>query len=424
MLNVCLNLFLYNRIITYVYIMNRKTNLFYLSGNDSNFLTFSNYTEYLTSVFLNTSLKMFMSKFIALNLPFDEDHSIEDFKMFLVCYYENKLTTLRDSFSSNTNTSLITIKPLGYLLEAIKIFFSDIEYNDVITYIGNITEHDYNGTYADTICIIDYNNYNKASVSVDESLKNRENAITINQNDDNKNHLYGWHNELDNLDAEYIPHFDFDDEDTGYFYNSEIKEIEIINNDNENEMTFNCIIPLFDVYNIDHKTYTIKESKNNEIEASFQLSKNDPLAPYKNIPYGIWISPYNIDLHRDPSTHFGQSWSLVISSKFAPFPYGNMQKAKALPDAEDRIEKYTYAQLLADQTKLYASFQDALNKIQILQDKVDNLSKALDSIATYTNIDDIRQTIANLPNTIDSRINDQTKELREIITNLKWKNIG
>ena len=204
--------------------MNRKTNLFYLSGNDSNFLTFSNYTEYLTSVFLNTSLKMFMSKFIALNLPFDEDqHSIEHFKMFLVCYYENKLTTLRDSFSSNTNTSLITVKPLGYLLEAIKMFFGDIEYNDVITYIGNITEHDYNGTYADTICIIDYNNYNKASVSVDESLKNRENAITINQNDDNKNHLYGWHNELDNLDVdnvEYKPHFDFDDEDTGYFYNS------------------------------------------------------------------------------------------------------------------------------------------------------------------------------------------------------------
>ena len=231
--------------------MNRKTNLFYLYGNNSNFLTFSNYTEYLTSVFLNTSLKMFMSKFIALNLPFDEDQlSIGNFKMFLVCYYENKLTTLRDSFSSNTNTSLITVKPLEYLLEAIKMFFGDIEYNDVITYIGNITEHDYNGTYADTICIIDYNNYNKASVSVDESLKNRENAITINQNDDNKNHLYGWHNELDNLEVEYKveykPHFDFDDEDTGYFYNSEIKEIEIINNDNENEMTFNCIIPLFD----------------------------------------------------------------------------------------------------------------------------------------------------------------------------------
>lgn len=424
MLNVYLNLFLYNRIITYVFIMNRKTNLFYLSGNDSNFLTFSNYTEYLTSVFLNTSLKMFMSKFIALNLPFDEDqHSIEKFKMFLMCYYENKLTTLRDSFSSNPNNSLITVKPLGYLLEAIKMFFNELEYNDIITYIGDVTEHDYNGTYADSICIIDYNNYYKASVSVDESLKNRENAITINQ-DDNKTHLYGWYNELDNLDGEYIPQFDFNDEDTGYYYNSEIKEIEIINNDNENEMTFNCIIPLFDVYNIDHKTYTIKELKNNEIEASFQLSKNDPLAPYKNIPYGIWISSYNVDLHRDPSTHFGQSWSLVISSKFAPFPYGNMQKPKAIPDAENSLEKYTYAQLLSDQTKLYASFQDALNKIQILQDKVDNLSKALDSIATYSNIDDIRQTIAMLPNTIDERINDQTKELREMITNLKWKNIG
>ena len=58
------------------------------------------------------------------------------------------------------------------------------------------------------------------------------------------------------------------------------------------------------------------------------------------------------------------------------------------------------------------------------QEVIDRVCYLVGHHHTYTNIDDIRQTIANLPNTIDSRINDQTKELREIITNLKWKNIG
>ena len=37
--------------------MKRRTNLFYNSGEDSKFLTFSNYTECLTGAFLSTNTK-------------------------------------------------------------------------------------------------------------------------------------------------------------------------------------------------------------------------------------------------------------------------------------------------------------------------------------------------------------------------------
>ena len=44
--------------------MKRKTNLFYVDGPDSKFITFSNYTEALTGNFLSTDTKLFPDKFL------------------------------------------------------------------------------------------------------------------------------------------------------------------------------------------------------------------------------------------------------------------------------------------------------------------------------------------------------------------------
>ena len=50
--------------------MDRKTNLFYNAlSKDSNFLTFSNYTESLTGNFLSTDTKLFPSTFLCLKIP-------------------------------------------------------------------------------------------------------------------------------------------------------------------------------------------------------------------------------------------------------------------------------------------------------------------------------------------------------------------
>ena len=51
----------------------RKTNLFYTSGVDSKFLTFSNYTESLTGNFISTDTKIFPSKFLCISARKNND---------------------------------------------------------------------------------------------------------------------------------------------------------------------------------------------------------------------------------------------------------------------------------------------------------------------------------------------------------------
>ena len=78
--------------------MKRKTNIFYLTGDDSKFITFSNYTESLTGNFLSTDTKLFPSRFLCLNLPNLTNDNKNKLIRFLAAYYENKLAVLRDSY--------------------------------------------------------------------------------------------------------------------------------------------------------------------------------------------------------------------------------------------------------------------------------------------------------------------------------------
>ena len=177
--------------------MKRKTNLFYVDGPDSKFITFSNYTEALTGNFLSTNTKLFPDKFLCLKINNLYAATKPAFIKYLAAYYENKLAALRDySIEKDVNQEL-EILPLAYLLEAIlnvcdcdevngftfnmsktsSFTLYDLEENliltklvnnlniakhnghKLITYIGNITEQDYNGTYTDTICCVNPNEY-------------------------------------------------------------------------------------------------------------------------------------------------------------------------------------------------------------------------------------------------------------------------
>ena len=64
--------------------MQRKTNLFYTQNQDSNFLTFSNFTEALTGNFLSTDWKVYPSRFLCLYIPtLVDEQSKQDFIKFL-----------------------------------------------------------------------------------------------------------------------------------------------------------------------------------------------------------------------------------------------------------------------------------------------------------------------------------------------------
>ena len=198
--------------------MKRKTNLFYTTGPDSKFITFSNYTESLTGNFLSTDTKIFPSRFIALYVKGLNKDTKAALIKYLADYYESKLAALRDHFDYNKSDIEKSVPPLNYLLEALLrikeikpnevvathsiannsyVNFVDnetetsklVSYSNVIKfkYISDITEQDYNGTFTDTICNIDLRKF--AYISSIELTDDFDNNVV---QFDKPNTLYGW----------------------------------------------------------------------------------------------------------------------------------------------------------------------------------------------------------------------------------------
>ena len=81
--------------------MNRKTQLFYNTNEDSKFITFDNYAEALTGDLLVTNAKLYPSRFLCVNLA--DLNKKEFIRNYLENYYENKLAFLRDNLDSAEN---------------------------------------------------------------------------------------------------------------------------------------------------------------------------------------------------------------------------------------------------------------------------------------------------------------------------------
>ena len=111
--------------------MKRKTNLFYTTGPDSKFITFSNYTESLTGNFLSTDTKIFPSRFIALYIKGLNKNTKAALIKYLADYYESKLAALRDHFDYNKSDIEKSVPPLNYLLEAL-LRIKGINENEVV----------------------------------------------------------------------------------------------------------------------------------------------------------------------------------------------------------------------------------------------------------------------------------------------------
>ena len=205
--------------------MKRKTNLFYTTGPDSKFITFSNYTESLTGNFLSTDTKIFPSRFIALYIKGLNKNTKASLIKYLADYYESKLAVLRDHFDYNKSDIEKRVSPLNYLLEALlrikeintktnEVVYTHsiaankikdendtsnsnesnlISYSDVIKfkYISDITEQDYNGTFTDTICNIDLRKFAYIS-SIELTDDFNDNVVQF----DKPAYLYGWDSDV------------------------------------------------------------------------------------------------------------------------------------------------------------------------------------------------------------------------------------
>lgn len=333
--------------------MKRKTNLFYNSGPDSKFLTFSNYTEALTGNFLSTNTKLFPSTFLCLNIPSLNKENKQSFiNNSLIKYYENKLANLRDRVNEDE------VFPLSYLIETIMKFDS----NTSISYIGNITEQDYLGSYTDTICIIDTQYLQSAIIT---TIDNEETDIRPADST-----LYGWYDVIDDNDvytgpslyANFTPVFD-----------NELPQYQLTPNYNveynvpettPSNIVFNVVIPLFTFVNT---AEGVEVTNQNESILTNNFKTN--------VPLGIWFADDNVNLKVDKT--YGQSWSLAIGSQFKPLPTSPEVRSDVYKDPNTDAFK-TFAQILVRQNELL----DTIEKQNIVIYELHERVSALEQIMT------------------------------------------
>lgn len=422
----------------------RKTNLLYSSyiGEENSFLTFSNYTEAMTGNHLSVNTKMFPSTFLCAYINVS-DENIGSFINTIVGKYENKLAFLRDTFTKDSNISAEdNIYPLEYLINTLKDFDNEFSIN----YVGQVTEQDYNGTFCDTMCIISTEdnggNATLSDVTVTKKTVDYNNSYT---------YLYGW-SSYDAAKNSYIyngpsiysdvtPLFDKlsnnndNNEDNSYIYVSSYEHNKLIFTpaDKAKSIEFNCIIPLFDIVNVDHKSNesNITESSDTELSdtesADVEQSKPsnilevDLTSSTCNVPMGIWFSQKfeKITLQRDETSGFWPSWSLVLSSQFKPFPKSpHLQSDTQNVSSTDAFG--TFAQILVEQARLTDEHTDIAVNVQALSNRISDVESRINNISTNKSLDDLKNKIDQIDTKVAS-LTESLEKVNSLISSITWK---
>ena len=415
----------------------RKTNLLYSTyiGEENSFLTFSNYTEAMTGNHLSVNTKMFPSTFLCAYINVSEEN-IGSFINTIVGKYENKLAFLRDTFTKDSNISAEdNIYPLEYLINTLKDFDNEFSIN----YVGQVTEQDYNGTFCDTMCII------STEDNGGKAIPNPVNGVkkTVDYNN-NSTYLYGW-SSYDATSSSYIyngpsiyehvkPLFD-NDENNSYMYVSSYEHDKLIFKPDAKakSIEFNCIIPLFDIVNVDPKSNesNITESSDTELPdtESPDVEQSKPSNTLEvdltsstcNVPMGIWFSQKfkKITLQRDETSGFWPSWSLVLSSQFKPFPKSpHLQSDTQNISSTDAFG--TFAQILVEQARLTDEHTDIAVNAQALSNRISNVESKINNISTNMSLDALQNKIDQIDTKLAS-LTESLEKVNSLISSITWK---
>lgn len=400
----------------------RKTNLLYSTyiGEENSFLTFSNYTEAMTGNHLSVNTKMFPSTFLCAYINVTPDN-ISSFINTIVGKYENKLAFLRDTFTKDSNISAEdNIYPLEYLIETIEEFDKDFSIN----YVGQVTEQDYNGTFCDTMCIISTED-NGGKVTAN-SVNGTKKTVDYNNS---SIYLYGW----SSYDATNNLYYNgpsiygnvkplFDDKENRYVSSYKYDKLTFIPDTNAKSIEFNCIIPLFDIVNVDPKSNesNITESLESDTESS-NILEVDLTSSTCNVPMGIWFSQKfkKITLNRDESTGFWPSWSLVLSSQFKPFPKSpHLQSDTQNVSSTDAFG--TFAQILVEQARLTDEHTDIAVNVQALSNRISNLESKINNTSTNMSLDALKNKIDEIDTKLAS-LSESFEKVNSLISSITWK---
>ena len=415
----------------------RKTNLLYSTyiGEENSFLTFSNYTEAMTGNHLSVNTKMFPSTFLCAYINVSEEN-IGSFINTIVGKYENKLAFLRDTFTKDSNISAEdNIYPLEYLINTLKDFDNEFSIN----YVGQVTEQDYNGTFCDTMCIISTED-NGGNTTLSNATVAKK---TVDYNN-NSTYLYGW-SSYDATSSSYIyngpsiykdvkPLFD-NDKNNSYMYVSSYEHDKLIftPDTKAKSIEFNCIIPLFDIVNVDPKSNesNITESSDTELPdtESPDVEQSKPSNTLEvdltsstcNVPMGIWFSQKfkKITLQRDETSGFWPSWSLVLSSQFKPFPKSpHLQSDTQNISSTDAFG--TFAQILVEQARLTDEHTDIAVNVQALSNRISNVESKINNISTNMSLDALQNKIDQIDTKLAS-LTESLEKVNSLISSITWK---
>ena len=415
----------------------RKTNLLYSTyiGEENSFLTFSNYAEAMTGNHLSVNTKMFPSTFLCAYINVSEEN-IGSFINTIVGKYENKLAFLRDTFTKDSNISAEdNIYPLEYLINTLKDFDNEFSIN----YVGQVTEQDYNGTFCDTMCIISTED-NGGNTTLSNATVAKK---TVDYNN-NSTYLYGW-SSYDATSSSYIyngpsiykdvkPLFD-NDKNNSYMYVSSYEHDKLIFKPDAKakSIEFNCIIPLFDIVNVDPKSNesNITESSDTELpdteSPDVEQSKPsntlevDLTSSTYNVPMGIWFSQKfkKITLQRDETSGFWPSWSLVLSSQFKPFPKSpHLQSDTQNISSTDAFG--TFAQILVEQARLTDEHTDIAVNVQALSNRISNVESKINNISTNMSLDALQNKIDQIDTKLAS-LTESLEKVNSLISSITWK---
>ena len=423
----------------------RKTNLLYSTyiGEENSFLTFSNYTEAMTGNHLSVNTKMFPSTFLCAYINVRPDN-IGSFINTIVGKYENKLAFLRDTFTKDSNISAEdNIYPLEYLINTLKDFDNEFSIN----YVGQVTEQDYNGTFCDTMCIISTED-NGGNATISDVTEAKKTVKTVDYNN-SYTYLYGWssYNATNNsyiyngpsIYSNVTPLFDNNknNENNSYIYVSSYEHDKLIftPDTNAKSIEFNCVIPLFDIVNVDPKSNesNITESSNSELsdtkpsdtESTDAKPSNilevDLTSSTCNVPMGIWFSQKfkKITLQRDETSGFWPSWSLVLSSQFKPFPKSpHLQSDTQNVSSTDAFG--TFAQILVEQARLTDEHTDIAVNVQALSNRISDVESKINNISTNMSLDALQNKIDQIDTKLAS-LTESLEKVNSLISSITWK---
>jgi hypothetical protein len=341
------------------------------------------------------------------------------------------MAALRDFITGQNKNCEHNILPLNYLLEMMnKLYIRDNVWHlsnmisenaeDVykIVYIDDITEQDYNGTFSDTIYIVKLNDKAKSGKLILDV-----NQSNIYATDVYSEKLYGWDNYKDFTFIESLnPIYDtIENGNYKYKINSYVTGIKFLTEE-RNEMTFNVIIPLYDMVDINYKT-NFNNIDDEYIDGVKGISLVDSVENnlyIKNVPLGMWFADENITLKKDIKSNTSQTWSLTISSQFKPFPYSIHMPDETSSSGISNAYS-TFAEILSKQNEVIDKFNELTNLINSMDKRLTTVENRINNISTIHNVNKLHSEIIKVEQTVDDKIESIKEEILDLMSNMKWK---